>query len=162
MEMAKVTSKGQITIPVSIRRKLQIKEGDKLLFIDRPEGVVMVNPDMLPGERSEVKAPRPAKSAPAEAASDYAETPGPEASAPVEEAADRAGSPGPDVSQQAKEDADNAETLESDVSAPVEEAVTDNREAPPTDTVPESTGSQLQGLDLKELLNEIRNIGSKI
>ena len=47
MEMAKVTSKGQITIPVSIRRRLQINEGDKLLFIDRPEGVMMVNPDSL-------------------------------------------------------------------------------------------------------------------
>jgi AbrB family looped-hinge helix DNA binding protein len=50
MEMAKVTSKGQITIPVSIRRRLQINEGDKLLFIDRPEGVMMVNPDLLGSE----------------------------------------------------------------------------------------------------------------
>ena len=47
MEMAKVTSKGQITIPVSIRKRLGINEGDKLLFIDSPEGVVMVNPDAL-------------------------------------------------------------------------------------------------------------------
>lgn len=47
MEMAKVTSKGQITIPVSIRKRLGINEGDKLLFIDSPDGVVMVNPDML-------------------------------------------------------------------------------------------------------------------
>ena len=53
MEMAKVTSKGQITIPVSIRRRLGINEGDKLLFIDRPEGVMMVNPDMLPGGQAE-------------------------------------------------------------------------------------------------------------
>ena len=34
MEMAKVTSKGQITIPVSIRRRLEIREGDKILFIE--------------------------------------------------------------------------------------------------------------------------------
>ena len=47
MEMAKVTSKGQITIPISIRKRLKINEGDKLLFIDRPDGVMMVNPDML-------------------------------------------------------------------------------------------------------------------
>jgi len=47
LEMAKVTSKGQITIPVSIRRRLSISEGDKLLFIDRPDGVMMVNPDLL-------------------------------------------------------------------------------------------------------------------
>ena len=51
MEMAKVTSKGQITIPVSIRRRLHINEGDKLLFIDRPDGVMMVNPDLLGSEQ---------------------------------------------------------------------------------------------------------------
>ena len=50
MEMAKVTSKGQITIPVSVRRKLGINEGDKLLFIDRPDGVLIVHPNMLQGE----------------------------------------------------------------------------------------------------------------
>ena len=33
MELAKVTSKGQITIPIDIRRKLGIKEGSKVLFI---------------------------------------------------------------------------------------------------------------------------------
>ena len=47
MEMAKVTSKGQITIPISIRRRLEINEGDKILFINKNEGVMMVNPDML-------------------------------------------------------------------------------------------------------------------
>jgi len=144
MEMSKVTSKGQITIPVSIRRRLQIKEGDKLLFIDRPEGVVMVNPDMLPGERSEAKAPKLAKSAPAEAAAGCAETPEPDVSAPEEEAADRVEAPEPDVSPQPKEPA------------------ADSRDEPPADAVPESPGIQLQGLDLKELLNEIRNIGSNI
>ncbi|MBR5508946.1 MAG: AbrB/MazE/SpoVT family DNA-binding domain-containing protein, partial [Lachnospiraceae bacterium] len=34
MELAKVTSKGQITIPIEIRRKLGLKEGDKVLFIE--------------------------------------------------------------------------------------------------------------------------------
>ena len=52
--MAKVTSKGQITIPVSIRRRLSINEGDKILFIDSPDGVVMVNPDMLKAEQGAV------------------------------------------------------------------------------------------------------------
>ena len=33
MELAKVTSKGQVTIPVEIRKKLGIKNGDKVLFI---------------------------------------------------------------------------------------------------------------------------------
>lgn len=35
MELAKVTSKGQVTIPMDIRRKLGIREGDKNLFIRR-------------------------------------------------------------------------------------------------------------------------------
>ena len=47
MEVAKVTSKGQITIPISIRRRLEINEGDKVLFIYKPEGVMMVNPNTM-------------------------------------------------------------------------------------------------------------------
>ena len=34
MELAKVTSKGQVTIPIEIRKKLGIKNGDKILFVD--------------------------------------------------------------------------------------------------------------------------------
>ena len=37
MELAKVTSKGQVTIPIEIRKKLGIKNGDKILFVKRPE-----------------------------------------------------------------------------------------------------------------------------
>ena len=33
MELAKVTSKGQVTIPIAIRNMLGIREGDKILFI---------------------------------------------------------------------------------------------------------------------------------
>ena len=51
MELAKVTSKGQVTIPVAIRKRLGIKDGDKLLFIDRPDGVVIVNPTMMALEK---------------------------------------------------------------------------------------------------------------
>lgn len=43
MELAKVTSKGQITIPVAIRRMLGIREGDKLLFVEDGERVVLMN-----------------------------------------------------------------------------------------------------------------------
>lgn len=46
MELAKVTSKGQITIPVDIRRKLGIKEGDKILFIEEQGRVIMMNSSM--------------------------------------------------------------------------------------------------------------------
>ena len=43
MELAKVTSKGQITIPVAIRRALGIKDGDKVMFIQQEGKVVMMN-----------------------------------------------------------------------------------------------------------------------
>ena len=46
MELAKVTSKGQITIPVEIRRKLGIKNGDKVLFIEESGKVYMMNSSM--------------------------------------------------------------------------------------------------------------------
>ena len=32
MELAKITPKGQITIPIEIRKKLGIKDGDKVAF----------------------------------------------------------------------------------------------------------------------------------
>jgi AbrB family looped-hinge helix DNA binding protein len=34
MELAKLTSKGQITIPKEIRKKLRLKEGDKVFFVE--------------------------------------------------------------------------------------------------------------------------------
>lgn len=43
MELAKVTSKGQITIPVAIRRALGVKDGDKVMFIQQEGKVVMMN-----------------------------------------------------------------------------------------------------------------------
>ncbi|MDR1134789.1 MAG: AbrB/MazE/SpoVT family DNA-binding domain-containing protein [Clostridiales Family XIII bacterium] len=33
MEVAKITAKGQITIPIAIRKSMQLKDGDKVLFI---------------------------------------------------------------------------------------------------------------------------------
>ena len=51
MELAKVTTKGQITIPIAIRKRLGIKNGDKLLFVEKPEGIVVVNPTMMALEK---------------------------------------------------------------------------------------------------------------
>ncbi|GHU82495.1 AbrB family transcriptional regulator [Spirochaetia bacterium] len=34
MEIAKVTSKGQITIPQDIRKKMALKTGDKIIFFE--------------------------------------------------------------------------------------------------------------------------------
>ena len=46
MELAKVTSKGQITIPIEIRRKLGVKEGDKVLFVEERGRIVVMNSSM--------------------------------------------------------------------------------------------------------------------
>jgi AbrB family looped-hinge helix DNA binding protein len=34
MEMAKITSKGQITIPQEIRERMDLKKGDKIIFFE--------------------------------------------------------------------------------------------------------------------------------
>ncbi|MEI6602528.1 MAG: AbrB/MazE/SpoVT family DNA-binding domain-containing protein [Clostridia bacterium] len=43
MELAKITTKGQITIPIHIRKKLNLKDGDKVVFIEKNGLVVMDN-----------------------------------------------------------------------------------------------------------------------
>lgn len=47
MELAKITSKGQITIPVDIRRKLGVKEGDKILFVEEAGRIFILNSSMV-------------------------------------------------------------------------------------------------------------------
>lgn len=47
MEIAKVTSKGQVTIPVDIRKKLGIREGDKILFIEEGNKIVIMNSTLM-------------------------------------------------------------------------------------------------------------------
>jgi AbrB family looped-hinge helix DNA binding protein len=46
MELAKITSKGQITIPLDIRRKLGVKEGDKVLFVEEYGRIYILNSSM--------------------------------------------------------------------------------------------------------------------
>ena len=47
MEIAKVTSKGQVTIPKEIREKLNLKKGDKVLFIEKEDGILIANASMM-------------------------------------------------------------------------------------------------------------------
>ena len=47
MELAKITSKGQITLPISIRRALKLKDGDKVAFVEMDGQYVLANPAML-------------------------------------------------------------------------------------------------------------------
>lgn len=47
MEMAKVSSKGQVNIPIAIRKYLGLNEGDKVIFIIDGDGVRMLNASSL-------------------------------------------------------------------------------------------------------------------
>ncbi len=47
MELAKVTTKGQVTIPKSIRELLELKEGSKILFIQKGNDVIIKNSAMI-------------------------------------------------------------------------------------------------------------------
>ena len=47
MEIAKITTKGQITLPINIRKKLNLKDGDKVAFIEKDGEYTVVNPTRL-------------------------------------------------------------------------------------------------------------------
>ena len=47
MELARVSSKGQITIPIEIRKKLNLKEGDKVLFVEENGNIFMLNASLV-------------------------------------------------------------------------------------------------------------------
>lgn len=47
MEVAKVSSKGQINIPVAIRKVLNLNEGDKVIFVVDGDSVRMLNASSL-------------------------------------------------------------------------------------------------------------------
>ncbi|MCG2789555.1 MAG: AbrB/MazE/SpoVT family DNA-binding domain-containing protein [Actinomycetia bacterium] len=42
MNLAKISSNGQITVPVEIRRKLNIREGDKIIFLENANGDIIL------------------------------------------------------------------------------------------------------------------------
>ena len=132
MEMAKVTSKGQITIPVSIRRRLSINEGDKLLFIDRPDGVMMVNPALL-GSSQEY-----------------------EASVNADYAAEAAKSAQPKTKSTEKVAA--TQVLEESEEVVATKSIPEP--SPPSSSQREP--AKVGNLDLDALLDEIRSIGQKI
>jgi AbrB family looped-hinge helix DNA binding protein len=46
LDVSRVTSKGQVTIPVEMRRKLGVKDGDKVVFIEEGYRIVIANAAM--------------------------------------------------------------------------------------------------------------------
>ena len=47
MELAKITSKGQITLPIAIRRKLNLHDGGKIAFVEENGKYFIANPTMI-------------------------------------------------------------------------------------------------------------------
>lgn len=47
MELAKITTRGQITIPAEIRKKLGVKDGDKVVFLEENGRIVVANSAMV-------------------------------------------------------------------------------------------------------------------
>lgn len=43
MNLAKISSNGQITVPVEIRRRLGLKAGDKILFFQNKNGEIVLS-----------------------------------------------------------------------------------------------------------------------
>ena len=41
--MAKISSNGQITVPVEVRRSLGLKSGDKILFFRKEDGEIVIS-----------------------------------------------------------------------------------------------------------------------
>ena len=143
MEMAKVTSKGQITIPITIRRMLGVNEGDKLLFLERPNGVLVVNPNTFREEDSD-------ESSAAAQAPD----------APVIEA------PGSDSPESAAS-ADSPVAISTNSPAATPRTTTGAQRAAvtPSSNAAPSSGKRRSGsdsFDLAALLDDIRSMGSKI
>lgn len=43
MNLAKISANGQITVPIEIRRQLKLKSGDKILFVQKGNGEIVVS-----------------------------------------------------------------------------------------------------------------------
>jgi len=47
LDIAKLSVKGQVTIPVEIRKKLSLKNGDKVVFMEKRGDIVLMNSNRL-------------------------------------------------------------------------------------------------------------------
>jgi len=47
MDMARISIRGQVTIPISIRKMLGLKEGDKVVFAEKNGDIVLLNSNRL-------------------------------------------------------------------------------------------------------------------
>ena len=49
MELAKLTTKGQITIPAEIRKRLNVQAGDKVVFLEENGRIFIENAEIRSG-----------------------------------------------------------------------------------------------------------------
>ena len=47
MQVAKLTSKGQITLPKEVRASLKVKDGDKVVFVKNEYGFTVANASLM-------------------------------------------------------------------------------------------------------------------
>ena len=47
MDVARISIKGQVTIPIGIRKRLGLREGDKVVFMEKGDNIVLLNPNRL-------------------------------------------------------------------------------------------------------------------
>lgn len=47
MELAKLTTKGQITIPAEVRKRLNVQAGDKVVFLEENGRIFIENAEKL-------------------------------------------------------------------------------------------------------------------
>lgn len=59
MTTAKMTSKGQITIPVKVRLAMRLKSGDRVEFVAAEDGVFVIRPANLSIQRLKGLIPKP-------------------------------------------------------------------------------------------------------
>ena len=61
MAVSTITSKGQTTIPKSVRERLHLKPGDRVEFVARDDGTALIVPATLTLEQLKASMPPPAK-----------------------------------------------------------------------------------------------------
>jgi AbrB family looped-hinge helix DNA binding protein len=47
MELAKITARGQLTLPIGIRKRLCVREGSKVVFLEENGRIIIENAGML-------------------------------------------------------------------------------------------------------------------
>ena len=61
MAVSTITSKGQTTIPKSVRERLHLKPGDRVEFVAQDDGTALIVPATLTLEQLKASMPPPAK-----------------------------------------------------------------------------------------------------